>query len=143
MKHLLLIVVAGLLVGADDTKKDDAIKEELKKLEGTWVVESATRNGKDDRKGGPSECTFSGGMLSMKEEDGTERKGKITIDPTKNPKTLDFEPEQKKGNEGTGRAIYELKGDTLKICISPPGTERPTEFSDKDQILVTLKRKKP
>jgi uncharacterized protein (TIGR03067 family) len=140
MKHLLLIVVVGSLVAADNTKEDDAIKEELKKFEGTWVVESATANG-EAAKGGPAEITFSSDMLSMKEGDGKERKGKITIDPTKNPKTIDFQPEEKK-EDAPRQAIYELKGDTLKICIGRPDKGRPTEFSDKDQTLVTLKRKK-
>jgi uncharacterized protein (TIGR03067 family) len=139
MKHLLLIVVAALLVAADDTKKDDMVKKELKKLEGTWTVESAMRNGEDTTRKGPSEVTFSGDSLSMN-EGGKERKGKITVDPTKNPKTIDFQPEEKK--EHIGMAIYDLKGDTLKICIGSPDKGRPTEFSDKDQVLVTLKRKK-
>jgi uncharacterized protein (TIGR03067 family) len=137
MKHLLVVVVAGLLVAGQD-KKDNAVKEELKKLEGTWVVESASRDGKDATGGGPSELVISGNSITMKEAT-KDRKGKITIDPTKNPKTIDVEPEEKKE---TSPAIYELTGDTLKLCIGRPGKDRPTEFSDTGHVLVTLKRKK-
>ena len=39
--------------------------------------------------------------------------------------------------------IYELAEQTRKLCISPSGTDRPTEFTstaDNQQILVTFKR---
>lgn len=47
MKALLMaIVVVGLSIGADI--KQDAVKEELKRLEGTWAIESVEIEGKKD-----------------------------------------------------------------------------------------------
>ena len=52
---VVLFVVAGLLVGADDPKKDGG-KKGTKVLEGSWVIVSITRDGKtetpDKKKGG-------------------------------------------------------------------------------------------
>jgi uncharacterized protein (TIGR03067 family) len=46
----------------------------------------------------------------------------------------------------TIRGIYELDGDTLRTCVSPPGEERPSEFAakaDTDFMLFVYKRAKP
>ena len=43
------------------------------------------------------------------------------------------------------RAIYELSGDTLRVCYSPEGTDRPTELVTREGspwLLVTYKREK-
>jgi uncharacterized protein (TIGR03067 family) len=55
------------------------------------------------------------------------------------------------GNEGPNKgktflAIYELKGDTLRICYDLSGQARPTEFKTKKDtrlFLVTYQREKP
>jgi uncharacterized protein (TIGR03067 family) len=55
-------------------------------------------------------------------------KAKYTIDPSKNPKTIDYDMTEgfSKGKKQLG--IYELNGDTFKACFNSPGAERPTEF---------------
>lgn len=65
--------------------------------------------------------------------------GKYQIDPTAKPKTLDFALEG--GVKKLG--IYELVGDSLKICqTSGDGAKRPEEFKadGKGTSLITLKR---
>ena len=70
---------------------------------------------------------------------------KITIDPSKNPRTIDFEMiGQSKPIKKLG--IYEFNGDRLKLCLGRPGAERPTDFSSKPgqgRILSEWKREKP
>jgi uncharacterized protein (TIGR03067 family) len=138
--YSLALVVGGLLalhVGAED-KKDAAV--EVKKLQGTWLVHSQTFEGKphDDMK--PSEFVFAGGTLTIKTVGGADEKMTFTIDPSGKLKTMDVKPE-KEPEVGVvvGAAIYELDGDTLKVCIGLP---RPKDLTDKDQPLLTLKRKK-
>jgi hypothetical protein len=44
------------------------------------------------------------------------------------------------------KGIYALDGDSLKICVSQPKADRPTEFATKkgsNSSLVILKREKP
>ena len=53
--------------------------------------------------------------------------------------------------EGPGKGktmlgIYELTGDTYKVCFALPGGERPKEFASKPgskTMLIVMKREKP
>jgi uncharacterized protein (TIGR03067 family) len=71
--------------------------------------------------------------------------GTVKLDPTQKPKSMDI-----KGTEGPNKdksipAIYELTGDTLRICYGLGGQNRPTEFNTKGNalwFLVTYRREK-
>jgi uncharacterized protein (TIGR03067 family) len=71
--------------------------------------------------------------------------GIVAVDPTKSPKTIDIN--FVRGTEariGMFQGIYELDGDTLKVCL---GTEkgRPTEMASAEgskNLLIVFKRKK-
>src|SRR5207249_517183 len=70
-------------------------------------------------------------------------KGTFTVDPTKTPRTLDSTASEGV-NKGKPRlAIYEIDGDTLKVCYTPFGGPRPKAFvspPNTDTILATYKR---
>jgi uncharacterized protein (TIGR03067 family) len=158
-RHTLLVLAAGLLIAADGAK-NDAVKKERKTLDGTWVVESIVR---DPRERGPGEgkgirCVIAGEKVvaTFPGEDKPAPGGLlIRIDPTKKPKTLDLWADESsfgKSVEATLKeppvlAIYELEGDTLRVCWAPlEKRERPTEFASKPgsgHSLIVLKRAKP
>ncbi len=142
MRRCGLVIAAGCLLalnaGAED--RAGAAAAEIKKLEGTWLVHSQTFGGKphDDMK--PSAFVFAGSTLTIKTAGGSDEKMTFTIDPSGKPRTMDVKPEKDPGaGVVVGAAIYELDGDTLKVCIGLP---RPQDLTDKDQPLLTLKRKK-
>ena len=72
-------------------------------------------------------------------------KGTYTMDAATKPKSMTIT-----GTEGPNRgktfpAIYELNGDTLRICYDLSGAKRPTEFktvAGTKLYLVTYNRKK-
>jgi len=75
----------------------------------------------------------------------TTYKGTFSIDPGKNPKTIDikFTEGPEKGNTSLG--IYELDGEDFKLCLTVTAKDRPTEFAAKAKSglgLETLKREK-
>ena len=140
-----LLSVAGVL-GQEPPKKGDAVKEELKRLEGTWRVVAVELGGKEtDREEiGPNNLlVFSGTKCSV--VTGTKKRtieSTLTIDPTKNPKWID---QSRTSDNVTLHGIYELKGDILKVFLVSDG-KRPTEFKTKEgtqQVIHTLERVKP
>jgi uncharacterized protein (TIGR03067 family) len=137
-RTVLLFSMLALTVG---TARADSAAEEAKKLEGSWNVESATYDGKPMPDLQRGQLVFAGNTLILKGVNGREQKLTYRVDPSKNPKTMDFEMEKKEANASPGTAIYEINGDALKLCLGPPD-KRPTEFTDKGQILLVLKRKK-
>jgi uncharacterized protein (TIGR03067 family) len=139
------ILVTGVSMAAG--APGDAAKDEHKKLDGAWVVASVIR---DPREKNPDEgkgirCLIKGEKLVAKLPGEDKPAGGLIIkcDPTKTPKALDIRPE---GEKEKILAIYELKDDTVRVCWSAVGKERPTEFASKPgsgQSLVVLKREKP
>jgi len=137
----LLIVSALFIVAAD--AKEDAVKADLKKLQGRWLLERLERNGFDATKASNVEgyvFEFLDAKFFMwrsrEKKAGKDSIGySITIDPSKDPKHIDIKE--------LALGIYKIEGDTLIICWD---IERPTEFKGpKDKFgwrLWTLKRLK-
>ena len=73
-------------------------------------------------------------------------KAKITVDPSKTPKTIDYQMTGGFTKGKTQLGIYELDGDTFKSCFGKPGAERPTDFTTKPgdgRTFSVWKREKP
>lgn len=134
--YRLVVALLGLSAFGLSARADEAAPA-VKLLQGTWSVESATQDGKPADVAG--RVTISGDTITIPAKDG-EQRFKFRVDPKAKPATMDFEfiGEVPK-NAAPGRAIYELAGDTLKLCIGPPD-RRPTEWRDKAAVLIVLKR---
>ena len=113
--------------------EDDALKKALAQLQGEWSMVSGVADGRPMPEEmlkqmkrickGDETTTLMGGQLYFK--------AKITIDPSKSPKTIDYEMTEgfTKGKRQLG--IYEVDGDSFKSCFGKPGAERPTDFASK------------
>ena len=143
MKPFILLSVCSLALlltaHAGDQSKD------AKAIQGTWSPTKAELRG----------VTMNDDFLKsivLKLEAGKYEvtaenvdKSTYTIDPASKPKTIDIT-----GTEGpnVGKkipAIYELDGDTLRICYGLRGSPRPTEFKSvkgTQAFLITYQRKK-
>jgi uncharacterized protein (TIGR03067 family) len=127
----LLAVAVGLLVAADNPKKEkDDSKSELKKLAGTWSAVSEVANGdakdKDEIKKQKLIITADG-KWDLQMDGKTVYKGSMKIDPTKKPKSIDFVVGGGTADGTVAKGIYEFKGDDLKTCWTL-GDERPKKF---------------
>lgn len=146
---LFLSAGVGLLVAAGDAK-EEGVKKDLEALKGTRTVVSAERDGKkltDEQLKGVTLTYDGAGRASVKKGDQLLFDGTIKIDPTKKPKTHDATQTAEAENKGkTVLSIYEIEGDTLKLCSAEPaGKDRPTEFSSKPgsgHFLRVFKREK-
>jgi uncharacterized protein (TIGR03067 family) len=73
-------------------------------------------------------------------------KGTLKVDPTAKPRSIDITGTEGPNKGKTILAIYELTGDTLRICYDLSGKARPAEFQTKPDtklFLVTYQREKP
>ncbi len=128
---------------AADEPKETAAKKELEKIQGNWTVASAELDGKPDPARINAKITYRGDTFTRTNAGQTVH-GKIKMDPTANPKTMDATYTDGPNKDKTLEGIYSLEGEALKICASPAGKKRPTEFSSKaGQLLLVLHREKP
>ena len=146
--HALLVLLVGFLIAADDPK-DAAAKKDLAKLQGTWVLVSAERDGKklpkDEVK--KTKIRFKGDTFVFPDASGigTSQKGIIKVDPSKTPKWMDSKATNDTAKGELSLGIYEIAGDDYKVCFAPPGKDRPKRFSSKPgsgHILQVWKRAK-
>jgi uncharacterized protein (TIGR03067 family) len=135
---LLSILFASRPVTAGE--KDLPFKKEYQKLAGTWRALSGVSNGKKMTlpKGKTVILNLKGNQFTIKIGAKVAQFGTFKLDPTTTPKSQDMTP----GNGGykgqTIPAIYELNGDTLRVCLGPPNRGRPKEFSSKKGSRRTL-----
>jgi uncharacterized protein (TIGR03067 family) len=119
--------------------------EEIKKLQGVWNVIGAEANGDQV----PQEdvtnivVTITDSTYTAKLNEGTDH-GTFSIDVTAEPKQMDIHPKSGEDEGRTMRAIYEVKGDTLRVCYARQGGPRPSAFDtsgDAGLLLINYKRK--
>jgi uncharacterized protein (TIGR03067 family) len=143
MKPILYIslALAAALSGFAADSLNDA-----KAAQGSWLPATAVLSGQP-----MTEAVLK--SISLKLDHGKYEvfvgskpdRGTYTLDSASNPKGMTIT-----GTEGPNRgktfpAIYELKGDTLRICYDLSGAKRPTEFKSlagTKLYLVTYHRKK-
>ncbi len=115
--------------------------QDLERLQGTWNVVSLEMDGQK-MSGGGARIVVRGNRFTTSAM-GAAYEGTVTVHQTTAPKGFDlrFEQGPEKGNTNFG--IYELDGDTWKICLATRGSERPKEFAaprGKEIALETLQR---
>lgn len=136
-------LLAGLGAHTDAGDKDDAIKKDMKLLQGTWIMESFEINGKPlpAEKVKSIKVTIKGDRYSV---DLGEKNFELTfkIDPSKKPKAIDLTMAM--GDDKTvTHGIYEVSADTFKICrTTEAGKERPTAFAGKDGMAYAVYKRK-
>ena len=146
MKRFLIAVLLPLapclLLAADD----DEAKKEYVRFEGAWRFTSLEIEGTSlpENVFKSSRLILEGQHFTVKEDTGTI-KGTYKVNLTKKPKQIDvtFADGPDKGKVLHG--IYELDGDTYRVCIGLPGKSRPTAFESKPgtgHVLEVLTREK-
>ena len=142
MKYILclcLIVAVPLSTFAADPP-------DAKAIQGTWAPAKGELGGKPM----PDAVlkTISLKLTDGKYEvlaDGHPDNGTYTIDSKAKPKSITVTGTDGPNKGKTFPSIYELKGDTLRICYDLSGAKRPTEFKSvagTKLYLVTYNRKK-
>jgi uncharacterized protein (TIGR03067 family) len=124
-----------------------ALKAEVQRLEGTWTVVAMHAKGKPlPAKGIPFRKIVFAENKKVAEKEG---KGcavfSYRLDLEKSPKTIDAAEQGDRPRKITLYGVYQLKGETMRLCLSDSMKDRPTDFRtapESNAILLELKRAK-
>jgi uncharacterized protein (TIGR03067 family) len=147
MRTIVSVTLGSLFAIGIVTAGDDA-KADLKRLQGTWQVVSATSKGEkvpaEDI--AELELVIDGDKISVREKGKVQERMMFKIDPAKRPRAIDFTHTDGPKKDKVDHAIYQLDGDNLKICVNEEsGGARPTAFASSagsSHSLIVLKRAK-
>jgi len=140
----LSIMACGLVMG---TEGEDAAKRETARMEGTWSFASVEVDGAKQ----PEQPFAANKIIILKDggfvivQGSRITHGTLKPDPSKTPKEYDSTITDGPAKDSTFKCIYELEGDSFKLCGSYRGGQRPTEFVTKPGsglVLQVLKREK-
>jgi uncharacterized protein (TIGR03067 family) len=126
----MIVLFIPMLLAAAGT---DDVRKELKALQGTWKAVGIEAGGKSFPKEFVPPFTFTigaDGKATGKTPKG-EYDAKISVDPSKKPRTIEnmHETGDHKGKKQYG--IYKLEGDKFTVAMTAPGAEekdRPKDF---------------
>jgi uncharacterized protein (TIGR03067 family) len=129
-----------------DAKADTKTAAKADDTTGTWTAESAEMAGMSL----PAEFCKAIKLVIKGDKykltiNNTVEEGTSKSDATATPKTLDVMGSSGPNKGKTLQAIYELNGDTLKVCYDLSGSGRPKEFKTMpgtQQFMVTYKKSK-
>lgn len=127
---IILLLCCALFTFAPVVNGND----DHKHLEGTWVLETGELGGNplpDDFKGLKLEMT--NGRYTVQNDHGT-----YALLSDHKPQAMDITGTEGPNKGRTFLAIYELDGETLKICYDLGGKDRPTEFRTRPGSLQFL-----
>jgi uncharacterized protein (TIGR03067 family) len=129
-------------------EQNEAVKKDLAQLQGEWSMVSGSADGQPmpDQMLKQMKRVCKGDEITATMGAQLFFKARITIDPSKKPRTIDYDMIEgfTKGKKQLG--IYEVEGDTLRSCFGKPGAERPTDFTSKPgdgRTASVWKRNKP
>jgi uncharacterized protein (TIGR03067 family) len=145
MKRQLGVLAAVTLFLAADKPKDEAVKKELDKIQGSWTIISSEKDGKPEESRKNVKVVFTGDQFVRTSKENT-LKGSVALNPAVKPMWMDTTFVEGPDKKKTFLGIYALEGDTLKICFADEGKQRPTEFATKaggGLSLVVMNRDKP
>jgi uncharacterized protein (TIGR03067 family) len=134
-----------LLFPLQPEAQSEAVKGELKKFQGSWQIELQVEDGQKladaDLKG--RTISFGKTLFLVRHKLAMVQIGKLKIDPAKDPKTINAVIEKGEHEGDILPGIYNLDGDTLKICLSTDGDSRPKEIKAGPKLLLIVCKRVP
>ena len=143
-KQFYVLLALGSLIGSVGPKPADQSDKDLEKLQGTWHAVAMEVKGKPSEPDAVKKLKLvvkkDSYTVTVNGEDHVS--AKLVLRAGKEPKEVDVVLE----TDPVYKGIYEIEGDTLKICLvlsSDDDSKRPKEFKtdeDSNTALFTWER---
>jgi uncharacterized protein (TIGR03067 family) len=137
---LVAVIVLSSCLGRA-TAKEDGIEKDLARLQGVWKVDSCLAGGEKAPAEQVAKMSFTFKGAELIPADNPKDVARVKLDATRKPAAIDLTESNKK----TSLGIYEIDGNTLKLCFNPPGKDRPKAFESakgSSTMYLVLKRDK-
>jgi uncharacterized protein (TIGR03067 family) len=119
-------------------------QQDTAKLQGTWTVVSAEKDGKQETADSVKDKQVritSNTMTCVDKSGKTEMAAQYRVNTSTKPWQIEMTVTEGEHKGKKMKGIVELSGDTLRICHAEPDKEAPREFKAKeDQCSLTLRR---
>jgi uncharacterized protein (TIGR03067 family) len=139
---VFLLAVMGFTANAGGAGDD------LKAMQGRWSATITEMNGKpasDELLNLKLVLVVEGDTYRILSGDKVFSAGKLKLDASKTPRTMDATNTEGPLKGVVQQAIYQIKGDTMTAVFAKPDTARPTEFKTKEgseQSVIRYERMK-
>ncbi len=136
MTTLSMLLAATLALGTGSANESETVSGDLAQIQGAWK----TLAGPDHNV--PVALEIQGRQVtvhvSMPKGLKIQAKGEVILDETAEPKALDWVNFVALDDQDLPeiQAIYQIDGDTLRICNGGPNNSRPSEFKAGDGSLA-------
>lgn len=141
MPRRTLVALLAITLSVFTARADD-----LQSLQGKWRIESMEAGGKpvESEELLSQELTINGATYETLTRDKKDA-GTLALNETTTPKQLDATDTEGDDAGKVIKAIYELEGDTLRVCLSFENGARPTAMKTQEGspwLLVIYRRVK-
>ncbi len=126
----------------NDVKPDAGAAADQQKMQGTWVVVSAVKDGRRNEQRLGAKVVYKGDTFQRLMPNANAR-GTFKLEPGPKVKRMDITYLEGPEKGQTWAGIYSLEGDVLKLCYAAVGKPRPSEFTSTEgsqQLLILLRR---
>lgn len=138
MRLLRILLTVGTILTAGQCAWAETLRSEYNQMQGGWTLLRAERDRRvvDDPPDG-SNLVVRGNRytigpmstaLPVGGRSGGAESGQITLNSSRWPREIDLTVSAGPDAGKVYRGIYEIVGDTQRVCFAPPGKSRPTSF---------------
>jgi uncharacterized protein (TIGR03067 family) len=143
-----VVLGVALLLAAGAPSKDELAKKDLDAMKGSWQAVGGEEDGKPVKEEDAKQfkLVLDGDKYTFTIENMSKEEGTLKLDPGQKPKAVDVMITTGTDKGKTQLGVYDIEGDTLKLCFVPPGAERPRALAAKEGSMSSLfifKRQKP
>src|SRR5438128_3332311 len=127
-----------ILVTIQESLRLDVL-EEMNRLEGTWIIKSATLDDKEVHAMVGREFIFTGDQIAMN-AGAHEVRNQYVLDLTEKTKRIRILPRDLP-NARPSAGTYEIDGDTLKLKMRTDGDNSANASAPRSEMTLTMQRK--